>query len=138
MMQGAWGFMPGQYILWADRKPLPCENIAAWVEFFKDSDARRVAYDAVGEVSVSTVFLGLDHNFGNGGPPVLFETMIFGGPHDEDQWRYCTWEEAEEGHKAACELAFHGSSPEAREQLERMREARAIDALAESIMGDED
>lgn len=26
---------------------------------------------------VSTVFLGLDHNMGRGGPPLIFETMAF-------------------------------------------------------------
>jgi len=26
---------------------------------------------------------GLDHNFLREGPPILFETMIFGGRHDE-------------------------------------------------------
>ena len=52
---------------------------------------------------VSTVFLGMDHSF-DGGTPVLFETMIFGGEYDQFQERYCTWDEAEEGHKVACEL----------------------------------
>jgi hypothetical protein len=56
------------------------------------------------KVYVSTVFLGLDHSFGEG-PPQLFETMIFGGEHDEYQERYSTWDEAEAGHKKACKLA---------------------------------
>ena len=30
--------------------------------------------------------------------PVLFESMIFGGEHDEYQRRYCTYDEALEGH----------------------------------------
>jgi len=42
--------------------------------------------DIDGEVEVSTVFLGLDHAVWDG-PPMLFETMIFGGPHDNSQWR---------------------------------------------------
>jgi hypothetical protein len=54
---------------------------------------------------VSTVFLGIDHNFGNG-PPLLFETMVFGGEYDGYCKRYSTWEEAEGGHKTACALAF--------------------------------
>ncbi len=49
-------------------------------------------------VSVSTVFLGLDHGYGNG-PPVLFESMVFGGECDGGCWRYCTWDKAEAGHK---------------------------------------
>ena len=40
------------------------------------------------------------HRYGEG-PPVLFETMIFGGPTDEDQWRYISMEEAIVGHELA-------------------------------------
>jgi hypothetical protein len=59
------------------------------------------------KVCVSTVFLGLDHNFLRTGPPVLFETMIFGVPFvSEWQRRYCTWDEAVDGHKAACRVAM--------------------------------
>ena len=38
---------------------------------------RRVAQNYVGDVHVSTVFLPIDHGWGEG-PPVLFETMVFG------------------------------------------------------------
>ena len=54
-------------------------------------------------MTVSTVFLGIDHNFGGKGKPILFETMVFGkGDLVPDNWmaRYCTWEQAEAGHKA--------------------------------------
>lgn len=30
--------------------------------------------------------------------PLLFETLIFGGEHDGDMWRYSTWDEAKAGH----------------------------------------
>jgi hypothetical protein len=53
--------------------------------------------DAVGDAVVSTVFIALDHAFGNG-PPVLFETLIFGGPLADEGERYCTKAEAEAGH----------------------------------------
>jgi hypothetical protein len=65
---------------------------------------RRVAWDEFGGVQVSTVFLGLDHSFGHG-PPLLFETMIFNGPHDGWQMRATTWEEAEKAHQAAVAIA---------------------------------
>lgn len=55
-------------------------------------------------VSISTVFLSLDHSHG-GDRPVLFETMIFGGHYDQEQYRYYTWEDAEIGHKALVEYA---------------------------------
>lgn len=55
----------------------------------------------VGRTMISTVFLGLDHNHGHG-PPVLYETMIFGNKRYEDeQWRYYTLSEAKIGHEHA-------------------------------------
>ena len=70
-----------------------------WAKWFGQAN-RTVASDFIGDVRVSTVFLGLDHSWGNG-PPLIFETMIFGGPHDQYQERYTTWEQAEAGHAKA-------------------------------------
>lgn len=68
-----------------------------------DIATRRVAYTELSEhCHVSTVFLGLDHQFGQG-PPLVFETMVFGGPCDGDQDRYSTWAEAEAGHQRIVE-----------------------------------
>ena len=63
------------------------------------------------KVMVSTVFLGIDHNL-NGGPPILFETMVFGGPHNEYQERYATWDQAEKDHDRVVEALKAGKSPE--------------------------
>jgi hypothetical protein len=51
---------------------------------------------------VSTVWLGLDHQFGDG-PPLIFETMVTNpaGEWEDFQERYSTEEEALEGHKEA-------------------------------------
>ncbi|MCG8460126.1 MAG: hypothetical protein MI919_27910, partial [Holophagales bacterium] len=46
---------------------------------------------------VSTVFLGLDHNWGDG-PPLIYETLVMGGPLSDEMDRYSTWAEAEAGH----------------------------------------
>jgi len=79
-------------------------SLLEWAVWFKTAD-RHVAEDyLVRDVRVSTVFLGLDHRFYGDGPPLLFETMIFGGPHDGYQRRYATWDDAERGHTDACEL----------------------------------
>ncbi len=51
----------------------------------------------VNDCTVSTVFLALDHAV-DGEPPILFETMIFGGLLADDGERYSTKAEAEEGH----------------------------------------
>lgn len=53
----------------------------------------------VGDATVSTVYLGLDHSFGDG-PPLIFETMVFGGPLHGECYRYATAEEARGGHTA--------------------------------------
>jgi hypothetical protein len=68
------------------------------VLLFGSKDERRVASTHVGEVWVSTVFLSYDHNLPGFGPPILFETMVFGGEHDQEMDRYETWEQAEAGH----------------------------------------
>lgn len=66
---------------------------------------RRIAFDDLGEgVTVSTVFLMINHSFGDG-PPILFETMIFGGENDQWQDRYTCYDLAELGHKRAVEIA---------------------------------
>lgn len=93
--------MSDKYIL-EGKNPIPCDDVLKWGEWFETAK-RHVAVDLVGEVRVSTVFLGLDHSFGDG-PPLLFETMIFKGPHDQYQERYSTWEEAEAGHAKALAL----------------------------------
>jgi hypothetical protein len=60
---------------------------------------RHVAIDDVGPYWISTVFLGLDHRFGDEGPPLVFETMVFKGSWSGiDMARYSTYEEAEAGH----------------------------------------
>ena len=87
----------GLYIL-DGHEPVACINTHAWGEFMQVND-RRVALTEWKDVRVSTVFLGLDHSFGMG-PPILFETMVFGGPFDQERDRYVTWDEAEAGHAA--------------------------------------
>lgn len=91
-----------KYIL-DGKTPVKCDDDVLWAKNFR-VDNRHVAVTENGDVRVSTVFLGLDHSY-DGGRPLLFETMIFGGEHDQEMWRYFTWDEAETGHKEACILA---------------------------------
>lgn len=57
---------------------------------------------------VSTVWLGIDHSFGFGDEPLIWETMIFsehGADHyelDTQCWRHATREEAFKMHRALC------------------------------------
>ena len=58
--------------------------------------------EKVGQVRISTVFLAIDHAF-DGGEPLLFETMVFGGTLDQEMDRCGTWEAAEKMHELMCE-----------------------------------
>jgi hypothetical protein len=72
-------------------------DFMTWAKLREDKSYKRVALDRVGEAEVSTVWLGLDHNFG-GGPPLIFETIVFGGERDQDCQLYSTEEQARAGH----------------------------------------
>lgn len=50
------------------------------------------------KVYVSTVWLGLDHSYFPGSDPLIFETMVFNGPLDQEMMRYSTEEQARKGH----------------------------------------
>ena len=92
--------MRDKYYILKGHEAVPTDDdILAWAKWFEKSD-RHVANETIGNARISTVFLGLDHNFGPQGPPLIFETMVFGGALDQEQERYSTWEEAETGHKA--------------------------------------
>lgn len=90
-----------------DGVPVACSDIIEWAEWFEKAD-RKVAETWFGkDVRVSTVFLGLDHNFNflvAGSQPILYETMVFGGPFDQEQKRYRTRSEAEDGHRDMCDV----------------------------------
>lgn len=94
------------YILDTQHNLVGVNDVRLWAAFFEDDTKRRVATDTFedGTIVVSTVFLGLDHSFDPDAPPVLFETMIFGGPHNEYQERYETWAQAVKGHVRAVKL----------------------------------
>jgi hypothetical protein len=70
-----------------------------------EADSYRVGLCKMGEdLRISTVFLGVNYAYSPNEPPLLFETMVFGGEHDLFQERYRTWDEAVEGHARAIEM----------------------------------
>jgi hypothetical protein len=69
-----------------------------WSRLFDDE--RHIGEDRIGDVGVSTVWIGL----GFGDPPLIFETMIFGGALDGERWQYATEREARDGHARAVEM----------------------------------
>lgn len=72
-------------------------SMEQWVAEFSRQDRSLKQTDLGALGKVSTVFLGLNAGFG-GGPPLIFETMVFGGPLDEYIERYATEEQALIGH----------------------------------------
>ena len=95
--------MNGTYKLDKNNVAVPCDDIEEWARWFGTA-ARRVAEDDVGSIRISTVFLGIDHSLFEG-PPLLFETMIFGGAHNEHQARCSTWDQAVAQHAEAVAMA---------------------------------
>lgn len=79
---------------------VPAKDVLDWATWCQ-SNSRIVRQDHIGPLFVSTVFLGLDHDFTGKGPPLVFETMIFDGNDDAYQTRCATWHEAEFMHEAA-------------------------------------
>jgi hypothetical protein len=82
------------YIL-KGKELVACE-LLEWARWFETAE-RRVAFTQLPGVDISTVFLGIDHRHGDG-PPLVFETMVFGGTLDQEIRRYGTWDEAAAGH----------------------------------------
>jgi hypothetical protein len=90
-------YAPRYYIL-VGEQVVSCSDLMTWAKWFETHD-RQVRDTQRDDVRVSTVFLGLDHNHSLHGPPVLFETMVFINGSGGDMERYCTWDEAVEGHE---------------------------------------
>lgn len=83
-----------------DKVPVLEPDLLRWARWFEEADRSVAVTHLPGGVYVSTVFLGTDHNWTRRGPPLLFETMIFGGPYDQ-KWslRCSTWKQAEIQHQ---------------------------------------
>ena len=92
--------MTDKYIL-RDKTPILEPDLLACGRWFGEN--RAVARTVIKDTTISTVFLGIDHSFSDDGPPILFETLVFGGPLNDEQARYATWDEAEKGHATIVE-----------------------------------
>lgn len=98
--------MSAWYILNKNNKPVAKPALEA-TEWLRDNPNRRIVkQDTIDDIDVSTVFLGLDHSipWDKDKTPVLWETMIFGGEHNEYQERYTSYKDALEGHEKALTL----------------------------------
>jgi hypothetical protein len=100
-------------------EPMAADN-EAWGAWFQRCE-HHIAWDVVDDkVTVSTIFTGIDTHLLDIDHPLLFETMVFGGVHDRQQWRYSTWEEAHAGHLQVLDMvhrALHKRRTEHEQQV---------------------
>src|SRR5262249_10211352 len=97
--------LTGTYILNDDGEPVPCDDLEIWGPWFERAsrDGTRIVKQDFAEeqntrVGWSTVFLGLDHSHGRPGPPILWESLIFGTSLDGEMDRYTSRAAALRGH----------------------------------------
>lgn len=91
------------WILDGEKRPVRTGDVFEWARCFETMD-RIVGKTEIDGVKVSTVFFGVGGLGWDHALPMLFETMIFGGEHDQYQERCSTWEQAEAAHEKACSL----------------------------------
>ena len=92
------------YKLDKENNPMICNDMQDYIKWEEENvNQKKVKQDTIGDILVSTVFLALDHGFGSKAP-LLCETMIFGGEHDQYQDRYSSYEDALKGHQQALDL----------------------------------
>lgn len=81
-----------------DRQGQPIDE-HTWATLFGQRGYKQLANEQVGDMGVSTIWLGSDHNWWSPGDPlIIFETMVFGGALEGHQVRYATESEAFAGH----------------------------------------
>lgn len=99
--------LPHAYIL--KGREIVRVSFLEWADWFGRSTERFIVSAAVGPLTVSTIFIGIDHNYLRTGPPLVFETAILefdvDGAHVFEMWRYATYDEAEAGQRVACSIA---------------------------------
>lgn len=88
-------------------------ELMEWANLYEqDREYGRVGSTMVDDVHVSTIWIGLDHNLGGIGDPLIFETMTFDEDGDSDfQQRYSTLEQAQAGHANTVKALENGRSP---------------------------
>jgi len=91
------------------------EEWSTFIESKISPNQRHVADEVINGKRISTVFIGLCHNYSpfDNETPIVFETMIFEDGESLDyEDRYTTWQEAEEGHKHAVQWVKDGCKEE--------------------------
>lgn len=91
------------WILDEHGQPIPA-TMAQWCMMYETPGSRIVKQEWIGNVRISTIFMGLDHGFGSA-IPILWETMTFSNRKDCDEWmERCggNKEQAEAMHARVC------------------------------------
>jgi len=103
---------PRYYVLDDENHVVEVFDLVTWGEFMEGGN-RTVGYTEItSAITVSTIFLGLDHRLYGDGPPILFETLVFGGPLDGQSNRYSSYDDAEVGHRMMVAKARAAQTPE--------------------------
>ncbi len=103
--------MSNRHYILNGKVAMPVDDDIEWAKQFKREAARVGDWYSNG-VRVSTVFLGLNHEFDTTKPPLVFETMIFGEPCDNWCDRAGTWDEAEVMHESVVAALKDGRNPD--------------------------
>lgn len=140
--------MNDKYILTEDHRVVPEPDSLTWARWFEGTN-RIIAQEMCGPYFVSTVFLGLDHDFvahllpGTGRQPLIFETMIFDHSREESspwfgrkfhpsfnfQRRYRSWDDAKAGHDYAVKIAWRMLRWMEFRAIRQTREVKELDRM---------
>ena len=97
--RGKYGGFPDMWVMNPDHSVEPVETLEEWAKRF-DPDTRQVGSTKLTDGRwLSTVFLGINHQFHGAGPPLLFETAILAEDGAEVVERYASFDDAEIGHR---------------------------------------
>lgn len=81
--------VPKYYLIDKNGKITTTTDVERWSkEFFESNDRFLKRTELENGITISTCFAGINLNFTDDGPPLLFETMIFGGEDDCTGYRF--------------------------------------------------
>jgi len=93
------------WILNDDGEPVPESDPVTWARWhLQPIETRRVGYDVVDGIKISTVFVGVNLQIDPSKPPLLWETLISWDDRSPTSTRYPSREDAEQGHRNACDV----------------------------------
>lgn len=100
-----------------------------WIEYNIDrhkSNIHLVKVDMLpGDITLSTVFVGIDMSGGSHHRPLFFETKIFGGSRDEQAYGAPSWKMAEVTHNIILQ--------ELKKEYEQSKETPGSDTIGKDL-----